>query len=110
MITVLLSLLAAAPAATPPRPTAAQKAQVKALTEKLGACHRTQAALGAATDASADEIVKATLGACQSRVVPIRAAMAKAVGGEAADTMIAAQQPRWAEAIRRIVAAERATK
>jgi hypothetical protein len=100
-------ILAAAPAAAPPRPTAAQKAQVKALTEKLGACHRARAAAGAETEASAEEIVSSTLAACQSRVAPIRAAMAKAIGGEAADAAIAAQKPKWEDSIRRIVSVAR---
>ena len=115
MIPVLAAtfLVAASPTARPapaPRPTAAQIAQVKALTEKLGECHRSNAAIGAATDASVDEIVEGTIAACEAKTVPIRRAMAKVIGTERADAAIAARRPVWTEAIRRIVAAERARK
>ena len=108
-------LVAASPTARPapapaPRPTAAQIAQVKALTEKLGECHRSNAAIGAATDAPVDEIVEGTIAACEAKTVPIRRAMARVIGAERANAALAARRPVWAEAIRRIVAAERARK
>jgi hypothetical protein len=104
--------IAAAPPAPAPRaePTAAQRAQFQALTEKLGACHRARAVAGAATKASADQIVKAAIGACETRVTPIRAALAKLVGAEQAERMLLAQRSHWQDAIRRIVAAERAQR
>jgi hypothetical protein len=109
MITpVLAALLLAAPSAPPARATPAQRAEVKALTEKLGTCHRTRAVAGAATRASVDEIVKAAMAACESRVIPIRNAMAKVMGAEQAAALLAAYRPHWQEAIRRNIAAERA--
>ncbi len=107
--TFLLALAAAAPAA-PHRPSQAQLVQVKALTEKLGTCHRSRAAAGAATDAEVDRIVASTLAACQARVTPIRAVLVKVIGADAADATLAAKRVQWEDAIRRIVAAERAKR
>jgi hypothetical protein len=105
-----LLLGAATPAAPAPQATPAQRAEVKALTEKLGACHRARAVAGAATKATADQIVKAAMAACETRVLPIRQAMAKVMGAEQADALLAAYRPRWQDAIRRNVAAERARR
>jgi hypothetical protein len=105
-----LLLLAAAPPPAAPQagPTPAQQAELRALGEKLGTCHRTHAVAGAATKASVDKIVASTIAACQAQVTPIRKLLAGAVGGEQADRMIASQQPHWREAVARIVAAARA--
>lgn len=112
LLIAALMLGAAAPPTGPgaARPSAAQQAQFRALTEKLGACHRARAVAGAATKATAAQIARTAIAACQARVAPIRAALVDLVGDEQADRMLLVQRSHWQEAIARIVAAERAQR
>jgi hypothetical protein len=105
LVCLALLLVAAAP---PAGPTAAQQAELRALGEKLGTCHRTHATAAAATKASVDRIVASTLAACEAQMKPIRSLLAEAAGADQADKMMADALPRWRDAIRRIVGAARA--
>src|SRR4051812_13651820 len=106
----LFLLAAAPPAATPPKPTEAQIARIKTLTEKVGACHRSTAGPLAATSAEVDAIVAETSLGCESQVQALQTQLSKYIGASAAEQMIRARRPLWRDGIRRIVAADRAAR
>ena len=98
----------APPAGAPAKPSPAQIARIKALTEKVGVCHHQQAAAKAATEAEIDMIVGETLSVCEPQAEALETQLSKYIGASAAKQSVSARRPAWREAIRRIVAAERA--
>jgi hypothetical protein len=105
-----LFLLAAAapPVPAPRKPTQAQIARIKSLTEAVGGCHRLTAVPLAAGEGEVDAIVAETSLACEDRVQALQTQLSKYIGASAAEETIRARRPLWREGIRRIVAAHRA--
>lgn len=105
-----LLLVAASPPAAPhlsAQPTQAELAKFQGLLFKLGECHRIRAVALARTNASVEQIVSQSLAACEPRVAPLLAMMAKYDGAAEARRKLAGQRGHWRDAIRRNVAAAR---
>jgi hypothetical protein len=107
---LLLLAAAAPPAGAPAKPTEAQIARIKALTQKVGDCHRRTAVPLAAGKEEVDSIVAETSLACEDAVQALQTQLSKYIGASAAEQMIRARRPIWRDGIRRIVAGQRAAR